>query len=75
LPHKAFDINNPQIFIKTERQVTVGFPEQKAVLFVLRQSITDAIDRPALLKTILSMTAEQRQYKGIGKDLIAHLSK
>lgn len=62
-----FDPKNPQVWVKVERQVTVGFPDHKAALFVLKHSlIPDAeIDKPELAKAIRGMTPEQKEYKGL----------
>jgi hypothetical protein len=78
-PKKKFDPSNPCVFIKVERQLTVGFPKHNASLFVMRQHlIHDNIDKPSLVKSLTSMTEDQRIYKGINDefdDLISWLSK
>jgi hypothetical protein len=70
-PRKPFDPANPCVLVKLERQVTVGFPEHKALLFLIRQEILpqESLDRPALAQTLRSMTAEQIAYKGLTADL------
>jgi hypothetical protein len=77
-PKKKFDPSNPCVFIKVERQLVVGFPEHSASLFVMRQHlIRDNIDKPELVKSLLSMTEDQRIYKGINDEfdvLISWLS-
>ena len=64
---KKFDKNIPQVFIKIERQVTVGFPDKSFCLFILRQYLIDEndIDKKSLIKTIKNMTEEQKRYKGL----------
>jgi hypothetical protein len=79
-PQAKFDSKNPAIWIKVERQVTVPFPEHNAGLFILRQFIISEpdIDKPALLKSLLDMSEEERKYKNIDycfDDLVLHLSK
>ncbi|MCH5375035.1 MAG: DUF3445 domain-containing protein [Planctomycetes bacterium] len=71
LPRASFDPEHPTAFVKLERQVTVGFPEHAALLFLIRQEILppELIDRAALAKTLGSMTPEQIAYKGLTKDL------
>jgi len=71
LPRARFDPEHPAVFVKLERQVTVGFPEHGALLFLIRQEILppESIDRAALAKTLRSMTAEQIAYKGLTDDL------
>lgn len=65
-PKKKFDPNNPCVFVKVERQLTIGFPEHNASLFVMRQFlIRDEIDKIALAESLSNMTEEQRIYKGI----------
>lgn len=75
--HKSFDKYKPQVFIKVERQVTVGFPEQHFCLFILRQYLIpeQAIDKPILADVINIMTAAQKHYKGLAdcSDLLAYL--
>lgn len=66
-PRAAFDPAHPTVYVKLERQVTVGFPEHAALLFLIRQEILppESIDRAALAKTLRSMTPEQIAYKGL----------
>jgi len=70
-PRASFDPDHPCVLVKLERQVTVGFPEHSALLFLIRQEILpqDSLDRPALAQTLRSMTAEQTAYKGLTNDL------
>lgn len=75
---KNFDPDNPEVWVKVERQVTVPFPEHRAALFVLRQYILEEreLDKPALAKALKEMTPEQRSYKGVERhfdDLVNHL--
>jgi hypothetical protein len=71
LPRARFDPDRPQVFVKLERQVTVGFPAHSALLFLIRQEILppETIDRTALAKTLRSMTPEQIAYKGLTNQL------
>jgi hypothetical protein len=67
IPKKPFDINNPVIFVKIERQITIGFPELSAALFVIRQFLIKEqdINKPLLVKALQSMNEDQRKYKGL----------
>lgn len=67
-PRAAFNPARPVLFIKVERQVTVGLPEHGALLFLLKQSLIPQaeIDKRALARAIEGMTPDQREYKGIG---------
>jgi len=76
---RKFDPQNPVVYVKVERQITVGFPEHGAALFILRQHlIKNEIDYPALSTSLKTMTEAQREYKGINDvfdDLIAFLDE
>ena|SRR3989338_4002087 len=71
---RTFDKNNPQAYLRIERQVTVPFPEHNAALFLIHPYFTDITTlskdhKTQLLNAISSMTTEQKQYKGLtGKD-------
>lgn len=75
---KKFNKQNPQVNIKVERQVTVGFPEHQFCLFILRQYIIEEhqIDKKALLNSIESMNYEQKKYKSLldCEDLLYYLN-
>jgi hypothetical protein len=60
-----FNSKNPKIFIKVERQVTVGFGD--FCLFILRQYLIEEekIDKKFLYESLKNMTLEQREYKGL----------
>lgn len=64
---KPFDPDNPQLFMKVERQVTQPFPEKKAMLFLIRSYVLmpEEIQIKPLISALESMTKEQRRYKGI----------
>lgn len=75
---KPFDPQNPQIWVRVERQVTWGLPELSAALFVLRQHLIpeDELDKPALVRALMEMSPEHREYKGLTscvEDVIRHL--
>lgn len=67
LPRQSFDLRNPQLFIKVERQVTVGFPVAQGTLFILQESLLtlSEIDLSALLAAIREMNPAERKYKGL----------
>jgi len=77
LPYKKFNKNNPEVLIKVERQVTVGFSEQNFCLFILRQYLIQEkdLDKKTLAGVIESMTPEQKRYKGLENcsDLVEYL--
>lgn len=77
LSYKKFDIKNPKVLIKIERQVTVGFSEHNFCLFILRQYLLkeDQIDKKILANVIENMTPDQKKYKGLSnsEDLIYYL--
>jgi len=76
---KSFDINDPKVLIKVERQVTVGFPQKKFCLFILRQYIIEEkdIDKAFLVKAIEGMDESQKAYKGLTDcgDLLGYLKR
>lgn len=76
---KKFDKNNPQVHIKIERQVTVGFSKYKFCLFILRQYIIDEkdIEKNYLIKSIEGMNYEQKKYKSLldCEDLLNYLKR
>lgn len=65
--HKKFNKEKPEVFLKIERQVTVGFSEHNFCLFILRQYLVEEkdIDKKLLSNIIESMVPEQRAYKGL----------
>ncbi|MEW4487128.1 heme-dependent oxidative N-demethylase subunit alpha family protein [Thalassoglobus sp. JC818] len=62
-----FDPVAPVVFVKVERQVTVGVPDSGGALFVLHQSLIpfDQIERGPLVAALRSMSPEQLEYKGL----------
>ncbi len=77
-PKKPFSPENPQIWVRVERQITWGLPELSAALFVLRQHLIpeDELDKPALIKALEEMSPEHLAYKGYTscvEDVIKHL--
>lgn len=70
-----FDPERPVVHVKVERQVIVGFPEEEAFLFILRQHLIEEqdLDFPALYKACNEMNEEQRKYKGVTKPLLDYL--
>lgn len=76
LPKKNFNpILNSKIYVKVEEQITIGFPEVNAALFVLRQNLIqpDDIDYSALYHACANMDDAQRSYKGVTPELIVYL--
>jgi hypothetical protein len=79
-PKKQFDINNPEIYVKYERQCIIGFPKINSALFTICQNFIEEkdIDKSALLKSLLEMSGEHILYKNLQysySDVIAYLRK
>jgi len=76
-PRRSFDPANPNVFVKVERQITWGFPDLGAALFILRQFIVRPpdVDLPALAAACINMNEEQRAYTGISDELIGWLQQ
>ncbi len=72
-----FDPANPCLHLKLERQVTHGFPDLGAALFIMRQQILppEQIDFPALYKALSEMTPEEKIYKGVTNELLDWMRK
>lgn len=77
IPPKEFDPKDPKVWVKVERQVTVGFKEVDATLFVIRQEIIEPeeIDYKSLYKTCSGMTQDQRSYKRISDQFMSWLGE
>lgn len=77
-PRAPFNPAQPHVYVKIERQVTVGFPDHEAALFLIRPYLLDEteIDHAALAAGLRQMTPAQREYKNVAQgydDLIAYL--
>lgn len=70
---KAFDIENPEIFVKIERQVTVGFGN--FCLFILRQYLIKDFDRISLYNSLKNMNEKEKEYKDLNEiePILEHL--
>ncbi len=69
-PHivrEKFSPDDPHVWVKVERQVTVGFPKHNALLFLLNQYLIPEVqlDKPALCSAIENMSTEELAYKGM----------
>jgi hypothetical protein len=69
---RPFDPHHPRLFVRVEREVLWGFPEQEAALLAVRISFRDGEEirrdaalREPLCNTIESMSPEALQYKGL----------
>jgi hypothetical protein len=81
---RDFDITNPKLFIRIERQVMWGLPEYNAAIFTIRTYFRDcrvikkdAVLNDKLFSAIESMTPDSLIYKGLEKskqDILAWLS-
>ncbi|MGE0609833.1 MAG: heme-dependent oxidative N-demethylase subunit alpha family protein [Pirellulales bacterium] len=79
IPRQPFNAAAPQLFVRYERQVIIGFPDLSAALFVICQHLIPeaSIDKPALRQALAGMTPEQRIYKGFDDsypDLMRYLA-
>jgi hypothetical protein len=67
---RRFDPGHPRLFVRLERQVLWGFPQQEAALFTIRSYFRDCAqltpeERGQLRLALLSMTPETLAYKGL----------
>ena len=69
---RSFDIKSPQLFVRTERQTIVGFPDQKSILFTIRTYFEDVHIikknmemKKKLICAIESMGDDSVIYKGL----------
>ena len=80
---RPFDQQHPRLFLRVEREVLWGFPEQEAALLAVRISFRDGEEirkdvklREPLCATIESMSPETLRYKGLAEtrdDILAWL--
>lgn len=69
---RNFDINNPKLYLRIERQVIWGLPECNSSIFTIRTYFRDVAEikrdtlmRQQLVSAIKSMTQEALIYKGL----------
>ncbi len=67
---RKFDPNQPQLYVRTERQVLTGLADVNAVLFTIRTYFTDVVtlspkELHALESAILSISPAALVYKGL----------
>ena len=67
---RHFDPEHPRLFVRVERQVLWGFPQQEAALFTIRTYFRDCArltpqERTQLRLAISSMTPQTLAYKGL----------
>ncbi|GJD21264.1 hypothetical protein RIVM261_062200 [Rivularia sp. IAM M-261] len=82
---RKFDIENPQLYLRIERQVIWGLPECDAAIFTIRTYFRDVTEikqddslRINLISAIESMSVDSLIYKGLVEnrdDIIAWLEK
>ncbi len=70
---RSFDPNNPELFLRVERQVLLPFSDLGLSLFLIRTYFYEAKnlehqEREALISALLSMTPETLRYKGLAQD-------
>ena len=75
IKRKVFDKLNPQFWVKVERQIMVGLPKHRSLLFILKQTLIPEKDTELELlhKALVGMTLEQKKYKSISEDVIEYL--
>jgi dimethylamine monooxygenase subunit A len=73
---RSFDPQNPQLWVRYERQTLHGFPELNMAFFTIRTYFEDVHEIKkspfyceALKKALLSMTPESLLYKGLSESL------
>ena len=71
---RKFDINNPKLFLRIERQVMWEIPENNAAIFTIRTYFRDCkiiktnpVLNHQLISAIQSMTPESLKYKGLSE--------
>ncbi|MDY6897956.1 MAG: DUF3445 domain-containing protein, partial [Cyanobacteriota bacterium] len=82
---RNFDRENPKLFLRIERQVMWGLPENDAAIFIIRTYFRDCrtikkdiLLSNKLLSAIESMTPESLKYKGLTEtkhDILAWLNQ
>lgn len=74
---RKFDIDNPQFWIKIEKQITIGLPIEGCFLFVMRQYIysSEEVDIKVFKNTIGLMSPIHKEYKGITHEFESFLEK
>lgn len=70
---RRFDTADPGLYVRIERQVTVGFPEYNAFLFTIRTYFEDVTALPdnrlaQLQAAIASLSPAALSYKGLERD-------
>jgi len=73
---RAFDPQDPKLWVRTERQTLHGFPEEKLSLFTIRTYFQDLNEikpdselKSTLQAALRSMTPESLVYKGLSESL------
>ena len=72
MPKKNFNVDNPEIYVKVEKQITWPLPEFDAFIFILRQYIVRP-DIEYLYEACNNMNEEQKQYKGVTKEFLKYM--
>ncbi len=73
---RSFDSNNPNLYLRIERQVINGLPEIKSALFTIRSYLYkvdkfDSAKIQCIINAINSMTESQLSYKGLYSSKLA----
>lgn len=69
---RQFDPDNPELYLRVERQITVPFPKEKAFLFTIRTYFSDvkSLDKEQLLRlrnAVDTMSEGILKYKGLAQ--------
>jgi len=67
---RCFNSNDPQLYLRVERQVTVGLPDVRAFIFLIRTYLYDitSLDRQQLQQlsnSLTTMSPDIQAYKGL----------
>jgi hypothetical protein len=73
---RCFNPHNPELYLRVERQVMVGFTNLNATLFIIRTYLYDVANiiqipwqRNALVSALQSMSVDTLNYKGLTESL------
>jgi hypothetical protein len=71
-PGRVFDIRDPKLYLRVERQVTIGFSDSNCFMFSIRTYFYDVaelrkhhVQRDALVSALGSMSEATLKYKGL----------
>lgn len=70
---RSFDLENPELFVRIERQTLTGFPKMNAFLFTIRTYFEEvkSLEKSQIIplkQALFSMSEATLDYKGLTKD-------